>query len=93
MNGKSETIVAGHYRMPLTLLRLRRWKASGEQIDDRIIEVVWDANHQNWRKLRFRTDKTDGNFTTVVQSVITSIKDGVEAPVVSGYPHVCRTMS
>ncbi|KAL7007850.1 Dcp1p-Dcp2p decapping enzyme complex alpha subunit [Cystobasidiomycetes sp. EMM_F5] len=57
------------------------WKASGEQIDDRIIEVVWDANHQNWRKLRFRTDKTDGNFTTVVQSVITSIKDGVEAPV------------
>lgn len=59
------------------------WKESGEQIDDRIIECVWDKDRQTWRKLRNRDDKTEGNFTTVVQSIIGSIKDGVEAEVVS----------
>jgi mRNA guanylyltransferase len=59
------------------------WKESGEQIDDRIVEVVWDAPRQTWRKLRFRDDKLEGNFTTVVQAIIHSIKDGVEAEVVS----------
>lgn len=57
------------------------WKESGEQIDDRIIECVWDKDRQTWRKLRNRDDKTEGNFTTVVQSIIGSIKDGVEAEV------------
>lgn len=61
----------------------RSWKESGEQIDNRIIEVVWDADRQTWRKLRFRDDKLEGNYTTVVQSIIESIQDGVEAEVVS----------
>merc|ERR1711939_512967 len=57
------------------------WKESGEQIDNRIVEVVWDAPRQTWKKLRFRDDKREGNFTTVVQRIIDSIKDGVEADV------------
>lgn len=66
------------------------WKESGEQIDDRIIECVWDKERQTWRKLRFRDDKTEGNFTTVVQSIIESIKDGVEAEVVSDNQPNCH---
>ena len=59
------------------------WKSNGEQIDNRIIEVVWDAGAQTWKKLRFRDDKLEGNYTTVVQKIIESIKDGVEQEVVS----------
>lgn len=61
------------------------WKGTGDQIDNRIIEVVWDKARQTWKRLRFRDDKFEGNFTTVVQSIIESIKDGVEAEVVSHY--------
>ena len=59
------------------------WKSNGEQIDNRIVEVVWDAGAQTWKKLRFRDDKLEGNYTTVVQKIIESIKDGVEQEVVS----------
>jgi mRNA guanylyltransferase len=58
------------------------WKDTGEQLDNRIIEVVWDAQRQTWRRLRFRDDKLEGNYTTIVQKIIDSIKDGVEAEVV-----------
>lgn len=61
------------------------WKESGEQIDSRIVEVVWDAPRQTWKKLRFRDDKREGNYTTVVQLIIESIKDGVEADVVRAF--------
>ena len=61
------------------------WKDTGEQLDNRIIEVVWDAQRQTWRKLRFRDDKLEGNYTTVVQKIIQSIQDGVEAEVVGRY--------
>lgn len=61
------------------------WKESGEQIDNRIIEVVWNVERQTWKKLRFRDDKLEGNFTTVVQKIIESIKDGVEAEVVGRF--------
>ncbi|KDE04914.1 hypothetical protein MVLG_04671 [Microbotryum lychnidis-dioicae p1A1 Lamole] len=55
-----------------------RWKASGEQYDDRVVEVVWDFERQTWRLLRFRDDKLEGNYKTVVSSIIKSIQHGVE---------------
>lgn len=56
-----------------------RWKASGEQYDDRVVEVVWDQHRDTWKMLRFRDDKREGNYKTVVTSIIKSIKHGVEA--------------
>ncbi|SCZ93553.1 BZ3500_MvSof-1268-A1-R1_Chr6-3g08735 [Microbotryum saponariae] len=55
-----------------------KWKASGEQYDDRVVEVVWDVERQTWRLLRFRDDKLEGNYKTVVSSIIKSIQHGVE---------------
>ncbi|GAA5981407.1 hypothetical protein JCM5350_004050 [Sporobolomyces pararoseus] len=56
-----------------------KWKASGEQYDDRVVEVVWDKHRDTWKMLRFRDDKLEGNYKTVVTSIIQSIKHGVEA--------------
>ncbi|GAA5884757.1 hypothetical protein JCM6882_005380 [Rhodosporidiobolus microsporus] len=55
------------------------WKASKEQYDDRVVEVVWDATRETWKLLRFRDDKFEGNYKTVVASIIKSIQHGVEA--------------
>lgn len=55
-----------------------RMKASGEQFDDRIVEVHWDAEREYWRLMRFRDDKPAGNYKTVVDNIIKSIADGVE---------------
>ncbi|BGP38679.1 Dcp1p-Dcp2p decapping enzyme complex alpha subunit [Rhodotorula kratochvilovae] len=55
------------------------WKRSGEQYDDRVVEVVWDRARDTWRLLRFRDDKFEGNYKTVVSSIIRSIEHGVEA--------------
>lgn len=59
-----------------------RWKASKEQYDDRVVEVVWDAHRQIWKMLRFRDDKREGNYKSVVASIIRSIEHGVEAEAV-----------
>lgn len=67
----------------LTRLGLDRWKESREQYDDRVVEVVWDKHRQTWKMLRFRDDKHEGNFKTVVSSIIKSIEHGVEADEVS----------
>lgn len=56
-----------------------RWKASGEQYDDRVVEVVWDKTRETWKFLRFRDDKFEGNYKSVVYSIIKSIQHGVEA--------------
>lgn len=56
-----------------------RWKASGEQFDDRVVEVVWDWSRSTWKFMRFRDDKYEGNYKTVVTSIIKSIQHGVEA--------------
>lgn len=54
-------------------------KLRREQLDNRVVEVVWDSNLQTWKILRFRDDKKDGNYRSVVYSIIKSIQDGVEA--------------
>lgn len=59
-----------------------RMKTSGEQCDDRIVEVHWDPAFDCWRFMRFRDDKPHGNHQSVVQKVIESIRDGVEKEVV-----------
>ncbi|GAA6031695.1 hypothetical protein JCM8097_001939 [Rhodosporidiobolus ruineniae] len=56
-----------------------QWKASKEQYDDRVVEVVWDKARETWKMLRFRDDKFEGNYKTVVASIIRSIQHGVEA--------------
>lgn len=64
-----------HLLPPLSLDRL---KLSGEQIDDRIVEVHWDPKVSGWKMMRFRDDKPHGNHSTVVENIIQSIADGVE---------------
>ncbi|OCH93401.1 mRNA capping enzyme [Obba rivulosa] len=55
-----------------------RMKSSGEQLDDRIVEVHWDLEIEHWRMMRFRDDKPNGNHRSVVENIIKSIADGVE---------------
>ncbi|KAH7926628.1 mRNA capping enzyme [Leucogyrophana mollusca] len=55
-----------------------KMKLSGEQFDDRIVEVHWDSTVSHWRMMRFRDDKPNGNFKSVVENIIQSIADGVE---------------
>ncbi|KAF5358486.1 hypothetical protein D9756_001340 [Leucocoprinus leucothites] len=55
-----------------------RLKQSGEQIDDRIVEVHWELEHSRWRMMRFRDDKPNGNHISVIEKIIQSIADGVE---------------
>ena len=62
----------------LTTATIRRMKVSGEQFEDRIVEVHWDPTLEGWRMMRFRDDKPAGNHINTVVSVIQSIRDGVE---------------
>ncbi|KAI0320125.1 mRNA capping enzyme, catalytic domain-containing protein [Amylostereum chailletii] len=55
-----------------------RMKESGDQLDDRIVEVHWDVANENWRMMRFRDDKPHGNHRSTVENIIQSIADGVE---------------
>ncbi|KAJ7775028.1 mRNA capping enzyme, catalytic domain-containing protein [Mycena metata] len=55
-----------------------RFKASGEQYDDRIVEVRWDAAESHWKWMRFRPDKPNGNHRSIVEKILGSIADGVE---------------
>lgn len=68
---------------PPNSLAMFRMKMSGEQIDDRIVEVHWDPGLQRWRMMRFRDDKPQGNHKSVVDKILQSIADGVEKDTVS----------
>ncbi|KAF8559638.1 mRNA capping enzyme, alpha subunit [Imleria badia] len=68
-----------------------KMKLSGEQIDDRIVEVHWDPELDRWRMLRFRDDKPHGNFRTVVENIIQSIADGVEKSMLLARSPVIRS--
>ncbi len=74
----------GHYFFFFLLYRLIcirafiRLKDSGEQVDDRIVEVYWETGEERWRMMRFRDDKPNGNHSSVVDNIIDSILDGVE---------------
>lgn len=63
------------------------WKRSGEQYDDRVVEVVWSKELDSFQFMRFRDDKNEGNYKDVVTSIIRSIQDGVEAEGVSPVLH------
>jgi len=65
-------------RLRLTNIAIRRMKVSGEHFEDRIVEVHWDPTLEGWRMMRFRDDKPAGNHINTVESVIQSIRDGVE---------------
>src|ERR1700761_4885509 len=58
-------------------------KSSGEQYDDRIVEVHWDPSVSSWRWMRFRNDKPNGNYRDTVENIVQSIMDGVEKDTVS----------
>ncbi|KIY63048.1 hypothetical protein CYLTODRAFT_438709 [Cylindrobasidium torrendii FP15055 ss-10] len=58
-----------------------RLKESGEQLDDRVVEVRWDGSVPGWRMMRFRDDKPHGNHRNTVEAVLESIQDGVEKDV------------
>lgn len=66
-------------------------KLSGDQYDDRVVEVHWDSASSHWRMMRFRDDKPNGNYKTVVEKIIQSIVDGVEKDSLLGRCPVIRT--
>ncbi|KAF4614655.1 hypothetical protein D9613_002626 [Agrocybe pediades] len=66
-------------------------KKSGEQVDDRIVEVHWDASISRWRMMRFRDDKPHGNHRSVVENIIQSIADGVEKEALLERSNAVRT--
>ncbi|KAB5595689.1 MRNA guanylyltransferase [Ceratobasidium theobromae] len=66
------------------------WKASGEQYDDRVVEVTWNKATQNWIWHRFRDDKDHGNHHSVVDKILESIRDGVEAEQLISHANTIR---
>ncbi|KAF5389883.1 hypothetical protein D9757_003631 [Collybiopsis confluens] len=68
-----------------------RMKESGEQYDDRIVEVHWDSKVTAWRMMRFRDDKPNGNHKSVVENIITSIAEGVEKETLLSRSNLIRT--
>jgi mRNA guanylyltransferase len=62
---------------------LIRMKESGEQLDDRVIEVCWDTSRGRWRMMRIRDDKPNANHKSIMEKILVSIDDGVEIEAVS----------
>ncbi|KAM3159609.1 mRNA-capping enzyme subunit alpha [Lachancea thermotolerans] len=53
-------------------------KSLGEPLNGRIVECAKDQETGVWRMLRFRDDKLNGNYVSVVQKVLESISDSVK---------------
>lgn len=68
-----------------------RIKSTGDQYDDRVVEVHWDKPAECWRMMRFRDDKPHGNHKSVVQKIIESIRDGVEKEAAGLFLSIQRT--
>ncbi|KAJ9086456.1 Dcp1p-Dcp2p decapping enzyme complex alpha subunit [Entomophthora muscae] len=50
------------------------------RLQDRIVEVSWDADHcppHSWRFMRFRDDKLHGNHVSVLEKIRKSIADNI----------------
>lgn len=60
-----------------------KWKQSGEQLDNRIVECAWhppspeDPSLATWHIKRLRDDKATANHKTTVSRIIQSMDDGV----------------
>ncbi|TFK63235.1 mRNA capping enzyme, alpha subunit [Pluteus cervinus] len=67
-----------------------KMKVTGEQYDDRIVEVHWDPNQSCWRLMRFRDDKPNGNHRSTVEKIIQSIAEGVEKEVLRSRSNAIR---
>jgi mRNA capping enzyme, C-terminal domain len=81
-------ILSPHSPCPgLTGIAVCRMKVSGEHFEDRIVEVHWDSTVEGWKMMRFRDDKPAGNHIKTVESVIQSIRDGVEKETVRATHH------
>lgn len=53
-------------------------KSLNEPLNGRIVECTKDQETGAWKFLRFRDDKLNGNYTSVVQKVLESISDSVK---------------
>ena len=60
-----------------------RWKLSGQQLDDRIVECAWHSSPEQgeapatWHIKRLRDDKTSGNHKSTVLRILQSMQDAV----------------
>jgi len=63
-----------------------RIKQSGDQLDDRILEVCWDGERGTWRMMRTRDDKPHANHKSIMQKILVSIEEGVEIETVGRRP-------
>lgn len=61
-----------------------KWKSSGQQLDDRIVECAWhppagqNEKESTWHIMRIRDDKANANHKSTVGRIIQSIRDGVD---------------
>ncbi|KAI9678925.1 MAG: Dcp1p-Dcp2p decapping enzyme complex alpha subunit [Trizodia sp. TS-e1964] len=68
---------ARYAQMYLTAEEWAALKARGEGLEDAVVECFMDAAGR-WRFSRFRKDKDGPNHISTVESVVRSIRDGVE---------------
>ncbi|OCF40157.1 mRNA guanylyltransferase [Kwoniella heveanensis CBS 569] len=68
-----------------------KFKESGEQLDDQVVEVCWDTERGYWRMMRIRDDKNNANHKSIMQKILISIEDGVEIEALLSRTDAIRT--
>jgi len=53
-------------------------KVSGEHFEDRIVRTRRDRALGGWGMMRFRDDKPAGNQIDTIESIVQSLREGVE---------------